>query len=190
MLNIVLFGPPGAGKGTQSERLIEKYGLVHLSTGDVFRANIKGETDLGKLAKSYMDKGQLVPDEVTINMLRSEVVKHSDPKGFIFDGFPRTNAQALALDEFLSGMNSGISVMLALEVEEEELKSRLKKRAEISGRVDDADPVVIENRIRVYNQETSPVKEYYQAQNKFIGIDGVGSIDDITERLFKAIDSL
>ncbi len=190
MLNIVLFGPPGAGKGTQSERLIEKYGLVHLSTGDVFRANIKGETELGKLAKSYMDKGQLVPDEVTINMLRSEVVKHADPKGFIFDGFPRTNAQAQALDEFLNEMNTGISVMLALEVEEEELKARLKKRAEVSGRADDADPAVIENRIRVYNQETSPVKDFYQAQNKFIGINGIGSIDEITDRLFKAIDSL
>jgi len=109
MLNIVLFGPPGAGKGTQSERLIEKYGLVHLSTGDVFRANIKGETDLGKLAKSYMDAGQLVPDEVTINMLRSEVVQHSAPKGFIFDGFPRTNAQAQALDEFLASLSTEIS---------------------------------------------------------------------------------
>lgn len=190
MLNIVLFGPPGAGKGTQSERLIEKYGLVHLSTGDVFRANIKGETELGKLAKSYMDGGQLVPDEVTINMLRSEVEKHTDPKGFIFDGFPRTNAQAKALDELLEGMGTGISVMLALEVEEEELKVRLKKRAEVSGRADDADPAVIENRIRVYNQETSPVKNYYEAQQKFVGINGIGSIDEITDRLFKAIDSL
>jgi adenylate kinase len=190
MLNIVLFGPPGAGKGTQSERLIEKYGLIHLSTGDVFRANIKGETDLGKLAKSYMDKGQLVPDEVTINMLKSEVDKHSDPKGFIFDGFPRTNAQAEALDELLSSMGTSISVMLALEVEEEELKVRLKKRAEVSGRADDADPAVIENRIRVYNNETAPVKSYYQNQNKYIGIDGIGSIDEITARLFSAIDSL
>lgn len=190
MLNIVLFGPPGAGKGTQSERLIKEYGLVHLSTGDVFRANIKGETELGKLAKSFMDKGQLVPDEVTIKMLRSEVEKHTNPKGFIFDGFPRTNAQAAALDEFLAGMNTRISVMLALEVEEEELKDRLKKRAEVSGRVDDADPAVIENRIRVYNQETSPVKDFYQAQNKFVGIDGIGSIDEITDRLFKVIESL
>lgn len=190
MLNIVLFGPPGAGKGTQSERLIEKYGLIHLSTGDIFRANIKGETELGKLAKSYMDKGQLVPDEVTINMLRSEVIKHVDPKGFIFDGFPRTNAQAKALDEFLESLNTGISVMVALEVEEEELKTRLKKRAEISGRADDADPAVIENRIKVYNQETSPVKEYYQNQQKYVGINGVGGIDDITIRLFDVIDSL
>ena len=189
MLNIVLFGPPGAGKGTQSERLIEKYNLVHLSTGDVFRANIKGETELGKLAKSYMDAGQLVPDAVTIDMLRSEVVKHQDPKGFIFDGFPRTNAQAQALDEFLAGLNTQISLMLALEVEEQELKTRLLKRAEVSGRADDADPAVIEKRITVYNQETAPVKAFYQAQEKFVAIDGIGSIDDITQRLFAAIDT-
>jgi adenylate kinase len=189
MLNIVLFGPPGAGKGTQSERLIEKYNLVHLSTGDVFRANIKGETELGKLAKSYMDAGQLVPDAVTIDMLRSEVAKHSDPKGFIFDGFPRTNAQAQALDEFLSNLNTSISLMLALEVEEQELKTRLLKRAEVSGRADDADPAVIEKRISVYNQETAPVKAFYQAQEKFVAIDGIGSIDDITQRLFAAIDT-
>ncbi|NDE04763.1 MAG: adenylate kinase [Flavobacteriia bacterium] len=189
MLNIVLFGPPGAGKGTQSERLIEKYGLVHLSTGDVFRANIKGETDLGKLAKSYMDAGQLVPDEVTINMLRSEVVKHSAPKGFIFDGFPRTNAQAQALDEFLASLSTEISLMVALEVEETELKTRLLKRAEVSGRPDDADPAVIEKRIAVYNQETAPVKAFYRAQHKFVAIDGIGSIDEITQRLFSAIDT-
>ncbi|MEN9743043.1 MAG: hypothetical protein RLZZ65_848 [Bacteroidota bacterium] len=189
MLNIVLFGPPGAGKGTQSERLIEKYGLVHLSTGDVFRANIKGETELGKLAKSYMDAGQLVPDEVTINMLRSEVVKHEQPKGFIFDGFPRTNAQAEALDTFLASLNTEITLMLALEVEENELKSRLLKRAEVSGRADDADPAVIEKRITVYNQETAPVKAFYQAQNKFVAIDGIGSIDEITQRLFTALDT-
>lgn len=190
MLNIVLFGPPGAGKGTQSERLIEQYGLVHLSTGDVFRANIKGETELGQLAKSYMDKGQLVPDEVTINMLRSEVMKHEKPAGFIFDGFPRTHAQATALDTFLATLNTEITVMLALEVQEEELKERLKKRAEVSGRADDADPAVIQNRIQVYNNETAPVKSFYQEQNKFTAIDGIGTIDAITERLFAAIDSL
>lgn len=189
MLNIVLFGPPGAGKGTQSERLIEKFGLIHLSTGDIFRANIKGETELGLLAKSYMDKGQLVPDEVTINMLRAEVLKNKLSKGFIFDGFPRTNNQAVALDSFLSELNTSITMMLALEVEENELKSRLTKRAEISGRVDDADPAVIQKRINVYNSETAPVKEYYQNQNKFVSIDGIGSIDDITTRLFAAIDN-
>ncbi len=189
MLNIVLFGPPGAGKGTQSERLIEKYGLIHLSTGDIFRANIKGETELGVLAKSYIDKGQLVPDEVTINMLRTEVLNHKNSKGFIFDGFPRTNAQATALDKFLGELNTSISVMLALEVEENELKSRLTKRAEVSGRADDANPEVIANRIHVYNNETAPVKDFYQSQNKFVSIDGIGSIDEISKRLYNAIDN-
>jgi adenylate kinase len=190
MLNIVLFGPPGAGKGTQSERLIAQYDLVHLSTGDIFRANIKGETDLGKLAKSYMDQGQLVPDTVTIDMLKAEVLKRDGARGFIFDGFPRTNAQAAALDELLASLNTSIALMLALEVEEEELKTRLLKRAEVSGRADDANPAVIENRIAVYNRETSPVKEFYKAQQKFVSIDGIGTIDEITARLFKAIDAL
>lgn len=190
MLNLVLFGPPGAGKGTQSERLIEKYGLVHLSTGDIFRANIKGETELGKLAKSYMDKGSLVPDEVTINMLRSEVMKHESPKGFIFDGFPRTTAQAVALDDFLSSLQTSITLMLALDVEENELRERLMKRAESSGRPDDADPAIIQNRINVYKNETAPVKEFYEAQQKFASINGIGSIDEISDRLYKAIDEL
>ncbi len=188
MLNIVLFGPPGAGKGTQSERLIDKYGLFHLSTGDIFRANIKGNTELGILAKSYMDQGQLVPDQVTINMIKSELELHPNVKGIIFDGFPRTNAQASALDELLSEMGTEISLMLALEVEEEELKIRLKKRAESSGRIDDANPEVIENRIRVYNNETAPVKEFYQQKGKFVGVNGIGSIDEITDRLFTQID--
>lgn len=190
MLNIVLFGPPGAGKGTQAERLIEKYGLLHLSTGDIFRYNIKNNTELGQLAQSYMSKGHLVPDEVTIKMLRAEVMKHSDSKGFIFDGFPRTNAQAAALDELLTSMDSTINIMLALEVETEELKIRLIKRVEVSGRVDDADPEIIANRLKVYKNETEPVKAYYQEQNKFIGINGLGTIDDITKLLFQAIDSL
>ena len=190
MLNIVLFGPPGAGKGTQSERLTEKYKLIHLSTGDVFRANLKNETPLGNLARTYMDKGQLVPDELTIEMLKAEVLKHSSPIGFIFDGFPRTNAQAIALDELLASLNTEISIMLALEVEEEELKKRLLARAEQSGRADDADPAIIENRIAVYNNETAPVKRYYQGQNKFTSIQGTGNIDEITQRIFTALENI
>lgn len=190
MLNIVLFGPPGAGKGTQSEKIIESYNLVHLSTGDIFRANIKGETELGKLAKSYIDKGQLVPDEVTIQMLESEVNKHENPSGFIFDGFPRTTSQAMALDAFLTKKGTSITAMLALEVAEEELKRRLAERAKSSGRADDADPKVIQNRIDVYNAETAPVADFYASQDKYTGIPGVGAIDDIFQKISQAIDSL
>ena len=149
MLNIVLFGPPGAGKGTQSERLIAEFSLVHLSTGDIFRLNMKNETDLGQLAKSYIQKGQLVPDEVTINMLKAEVQKNESARGFIFDGFPRTNAQAKALDNLMNGMGESISTMISLEVDEIELRNRLTERAKVSGRADDADPAVIQNRIDV-----------------------------------------
>ncbi len=188
MLNIVLFGPPGAGKGTQSAKLIEKYHLVHLSTGDIFRANIKSATELGLLAKSYIDKGQLVPDEVTIGMLAGEVNKNPDAKGFIFDGFPRTQAQAKALDELLASKATSITMMLALEVEEEELRKRLLLRGKDSGRADDQDPAVIQKRIDVYNGETMPVKEFYQLQNKYKGIDGIGEIEAIFNALCAEID--
>lgn len=188
MLNIVLFGPPGAGKGTQSERLKEKYGLVHISTGDVFRA-LDPESELGKLAKSYSDQGNLVPDEVTIQILESEVSKHPDAKGVIYDGFPRTTAQAEALDKFLADKNTGVSMMLSLIVPEDELKTRLIARAEVSGRKDDADPAIIQNRINTYNSQTAPVADFYGGQEKLKEINGVGSIDSITERLFEAIDN-
>lgn len=190
MLNIILFGPPGAGKGTQSAFLVEQYGLVHLSTGDIFRANIKGGTELGQLAQSYMNQGQLVPDDVTIRMLESEVDKHPEAKGFIFDGFPRTTAQAEALDVFLNGRDTPVSCMLALDVAEEELKKRLLARAETSGRPDDADPAVIQKRIDVYNAETAPVADHYKGQGKYSGIEGLGSIEDIFGRLKSAIEGL
>ena len=189
MLNIVLFGPPGAGKGTQSEKLIARYNLVHLSTGDIFRANIKGATELGILAKSYMDKGQLVPDEVTIRMLESEVNKNPNAKGFIFDGFPRTQAQAEALDNLLKSKSVSITLMLALEVEEEELKKRLLLRGKDSGRPDDQNPEVIQKRIDVYNNETSPVKHFYTSQGKYKGINGIGEIEEIFNLLCVEIDS-
>lgn len=190
MLNLVLFGPPGAGKGTQSENIIEKYDLVHLSTGDIFRANIKGETELGQLAKSYIDKGQLVPDSVTISMLESEVNKHTNPKGFIFDGFPRTTAQAEALDLFLDSKGTSISVMVSLDVAEDELKARLANRAKTSGRADDANPEVIQQRIDTYNAETAPVKDFYQAQGKLESVQGVGTVTEIFESISGKLDAV
>lgn len=189
MLNLVLFGPPGSGKGTQAARLIERYDLVHLSTGDIFRANIKGETELGTLAKSYMDKGNLVPDEVTINMLEAEANKHPNAKGFIFDGFPRTTPQAGALDQFLVGKGQNIAMMLELIVPDEEVTQRLIKRAEDSGRADDADPAIIANRLQVYKDQTAIVAEHYQGQGKHHAIDGLGSIGDVNERLNAIIDA-
>ncbi|MEN9332304.1 MAG: hypothetical protein RL516_416 [Bacteroidota bacterium] len=190
MLNIVLFGPPGAGKGTQSAKLIDQYQLVHLSTGDIFRANIKGGTELGNKAKQFMDQGQLVPDEITIGMLESEADKHPDAKGYIFDGFPRTPAQAAALDAFLTSKGTAISGMIALEVDEEELRTRLMIRGKDSGRPDDQDPAIIQKRIDVYKNETEPVRDFYMAQNKYTGINGIGSIDEIFDRLCGAIDAI
>jgi adenylate kinase len=188
MLNIVLFGPPGAGKGTQAERLITKYNIVHLSTGDIFRANIKGETELGTLAKSYIDEGNLVPDEVTIKMLEAEVDKNPTAEGFIFDGFPRTTFQAEALEVFLTSKGTEISVMIALNVSEQELIKRLLLRGKDSGRADDANEAVIANRIKVYNEQTAVVADFYNAQNKFEKIDGIGSVDEIFGRLCDTID--
>ena len=190
MKNIVLFGPPGAGKGTQAEVLKEKYHLVHISTGDVFRYNIKNETELGMLAKSYMDKGHLVPDAVTINMLNAEVEKNKDANGFIFDGFPRTEAQAEALAILMQDKNSQINAMVALEVDDEILVQRLLERGKVSGRADDANDAVIRNRIKVYYNETAILKDFYQKQGKYYGVDGVGSIEEITQRLSAVIDTL
>ena len=190
MKNLVLFGPPGAGKGTQAEFLKEKYNLVHISTGDVFRFNIKNETALGMLAKSYMDKGELVPDKVTIDMLNAEVEKNSDAEGFIFDGFPRTEAQAEALDELMDSKDSEISAMIALEVDDEVLVKRLIERGKTSGRPDDSDELIIRNRIKEYYDKTAILKNYYSRKNKYFGVDGVGKIEEITDRLCKVIDRL
>lgn len=189
MLNIVLFGPPGAGKGTQAGKLISKYKLAHLSTGDIFRDNIKGETALGILAKSYIDGGNLVPDEVTIKMLEAEVNKNPEATGFIFDGFPRTTPQAVALTNFLNEKGTDISVMLALDVAEEELIKRLLLRGKDSGRADDQDESIITNRIKVYKEQTAVVADFYNAQNKFQKINGTGSVDEIFNRLCSAIDA-
>ncbi|KAA1245602.1 adenylate kinase [Aquimarina sp. RZ0] len=190
MTNLVLFGPPGAGKGTQAEVLKEKYDLVHISTGDVFRYNIKNATELGTLAKSYIDKGQLVPDQVTINMLNAEVDKNPNAKGFIFDGFPRTEAQAASLAALLVSKGSEVSAMVALEVDDEVLVQRLLERGKTSGRPDDANEGVIRNRIKVYYDETAILKNYYQKENKYFGVDGVGGINEITGRLSSVIDKL
>lgn len=190
MKNIVLFGPPGAGKGTQAVLLKDKYNLIHISTGDVFRYNIKNETELGKLAKSYMDNGDLVPDEVTIDMLKAEVNSNPEAKGFIFDGFPRTESQAESLDAFLTEKNESINGMVALEVPEDLLVERILNRGKTSGRSDDQDVEKIKNRFQEYETKTSILKDYYQNQNKYFGIDGVGSIEEITTRLEKVFDGL
>lgn len=190
MINLVLFGKPGAGKGTQAGYLKEKYNLKHISTGDVFRYNIKNNTKLGQLAKSYMDKGDLVPDEVTISMLKDEVEKNPEASGFIFDGFPRTTAQAEALDHFLDSKDMKIDATIALEAQDETLINRLLERGKSSGRPDDQDEEKIRNRFEEYNQKTAPLKEFYDAQGKFHSVNGIGDIEEITERLSKVIDTL
>ncbi|WP_026955817.1 adenylate kinase [Algoriphagus vanfongensis] len=189
MHNIVLFGPPGAGKGTQSEKLIEKYGLTHLSTGDLFRKHLGEGTELGTLAKKYMNEGRLVPDEVVIGMVEEKIEETKDSKGFIFDGFPRTTAQAEALDVMLAKHDMSISGMIALDVEEDILKARIKERGKTSGRVDDQDDEKINTRIKVYLDETLPVASYYEKQGKFQKINGVGEIDSIFQEIAAVIDS-
>ena len=188
MLNIVLFGPPGAGKGTQSELIVEKYGLSHLSTGDLFRKHLGEGTELGKLAQGYMDKGNLVPDSVVIKMVEDRIATASAAEGFIFDGFPRTVNQAQALDKMLLKHDLSITVMLSLDVAFSELRIRLKERGKTSGRKDDQDNIKIENRIKVYNQETKPVADYYKHQDKYVSINGMGSIESIFQLISYELD--
>lgn len=190
MINIVLFGKPGAGKGTQAEFLKEKYQLVHISTGDVFRYNLKNDTELGKQARVFMDAGDLVPDELTTKMLIDEVNKNLDAKGILFDGYPRTISQAEALDAFLPTIGSQVTATVALEADDEVLVARLLERGKTSGRVDDQDEEKIRNRYQEYNEKTAPLMDYYKAQNKFHAVDGIGSIQEITERLTQVIDNL
>ena len=190
MINIVLFGKPGAGKGTQAEFLKGKYNLTHLSTGDIFRYNIKNETELGMLAKTYMDKGDLVPDAVTIQMLQSEVDKNPHSAGFLFDGFPRTLAQAAALDQFLESKGQSITATIALEADDTILVARLLERGKTSGRPDDQDEEKIRNRYDEYNQKTAPLMHYYQDQGKFYAVDGIGTIEEVTERLTVVLNEL
>ena len=190
MFNIVIFGKPGSGKGTQADFLKEKYDLYHISTGDLFRKNILNKTDLGIEAKSFLDNGDLVPDIVTIKMLENEVLANKDANGFIFDGFPRTLNQAESLDIFLESINQKINATIALEVDEDELITRLLDRGKTTNRSDDQDIEKIKNRFNEYNNKTSILIDFYQKQSKFYSVNGHGSVDDITSRLFSLVDSL
>lgn len=190
MINIVLFGKPGAGKGTQAEFLKTKYNLTHLSTGDIFRHNIKNETELGKLAKTFMDEGNLVPDEVTTKMLIDAIESTENTAGFLFDGYPRTLSQSLALDEYLESVNEPVTATIALDADDEILVKRLLERGKTSGRPDDQNEEKIRIRYDEYNTKTAPLMDYYKKQNKFYTVNGIGTIEEITERLSKTIESL
>jgi adenylate kinase len=189
MFNLILFGPPGSGKGTQSEKIVDRYGLIHLSTGNLLRQEIADKTALGIEAKSIMEKGHLVPDEVVIGMIDSSIEKHPDAKGFLFDGFPRTVAQAQALDNLLALRKTSINKVIALDVIEEELVNRLLKRGETSGRSDDNNEAIIRRRYAVYKKDTEPVAEYYKDQDKFVIIKGIGTIDEIFNAVANCIET-
>ncbi|MCC6814939.1 MAG: adenylate kinase [Saprospiraceae bacterium] len=190
MLHIILFGPPGSGKGTQAERLIEKYNLFHISTGDLFRSEINQQTELGLRAKEFMDKGILVPDEITVGMLKNKVESSVDVKGFIYDGFPRTIPQAEALDKMLSSKNQSISALLALHVDDDEIVRRILNRGKNSGRSDDLDESIIRKRMDEYRLKTSTVYNYYDSKGKSIKIEGIGTIDEISNRINQNIEGL
>lgn len=186
-MNIIIFGPPGAGKGTQSEKLIEKYNLHHISTGDLFRWHTKNDTELGKRVKEIMNSGQLVPDEITISMLKEEIDKHPEVKGYLFDGFPRTVPQAEALDKFMQNQDSAIHHVVALEVTEEEVRKRIAKRKELEGRADDADDK-LERRINEYFTKTIHVLPYYEEKGRLNSVNGIGEIDDIFANIASILD--
>jgi adenylate kinase len=190
MINLILFGPPGSGKGTQAVQLADKYGIIHISTGDLFRHEMGNDTPLGLKAKSYIQKGELVPDEVTIGMLRNKVEAHPEANGFIFDGFPRTVAQAKALDNLLAENGEEVSALVALEVDDDEIVDRILNRGKTSGRADDNDESIIRNRIDVYNRETAPVFDYYAQTDKTKRINGIGSIEEIFDRLCAEVDAI
>jgi adenylate kinase len=190
MINLILFGPPGSGKGTQAAKIIEKYSLVHISTGDLFRYEMSHDTPLGQQAKAYMAKGELVPDAVTIGMLKNKVESHPNANGFIFDGFPRTINQAQALDALLVEKNVAINGLIALQVDDAEIVERIKKRGITSGRTDDSDETIVRNRIEVYKNETTPVFDYYARQGKSHNVKGSGEIDEIFTLISKVIDEL
>ncbi len=190
MVNIILFGPPGSGKGTQAKKLVEKYNLLHISTGDLFRYEMGNNTPLGKEAKSYIDKGELVPDSVTVGMLRNKVEANPDVAGYIFDGFPRTIPQSEALDELLAEKDQEVHRLLMLDVPDDEIVQRILERGKTSGRKDDLNETIIRNRIEVYKNETTPVYDFYQEQGKSVTINGVGSIEEIFDRLCQEIGQL
>lgn len=190
MVAIVLFGKPGAGKGTQAQFLKEKYNLTHISTGDVFRYNLKNDTELGKQAKVYIDKGELVPDEITIDMLANEVEKNMDKSGFLFDGFPRTIKQAEALEQLLIEKNIDFVGTIGLDADDNILVNRILERGKTSGRSDDQDEDKIKNRYVEYNEKTAPLIDYYMQKNKYTSVNGIGSIEEVTQRLSNAIDVL
>ncbi|MGV8962395.1 MAG: adenylate kinase [Candidatus Saccharimonadaceae bacterium] len=187
MLNIIIFGAPGSGKGTQSQKLIDKYHLMHISTGDILRAEIDNHTKLGELANNFMSKGQLVPDDVVIKILEELFVQYPDNVGFIFDGFPRTLLQGTALNEMLQKEKTDITVVISLEVDDDELTERLIKRGEVSGRNDDTSETV-KSRLQVYYRQTAPLKDYYAKQGKLVKINGLGTVDEIFTRIEKVID--
>jgi len=188
MFNLVIFGPPGSGKGTQSENIINKYGLVHLSTGDLLRAEKNSGSELGNKIKELIDNGNLVPDSLVEEMVKKNVTNNKEAAGFIFDGFPRTTTQAAWLDSMLAEQGQSVTQMLALDVDDDELRSRILERGKVSGRADDQDESIINNRIAVYHKQTQPVIDFYSAQGKFVSVDGIGSLDDVFGRISDAMD--